>query len=237
MSSLKLFETCLYHIIKISLELIIKRNEINQNQNWIKVEYSSNAVHNGRYISDWCWLKDYLPVVVRFGAGCGRNCIIYDFLLGFLDGHSPRSERWHPPASQFERFQHTQYWRLFPLIQKLYLMDFARFPVSDELHFWLKCALFMCIIIASLFTLTGFCLTVSWHRQRKVKIRFDLISFINDWERERERDIDALPFHLRMDITRHRTWIENYYHCKSGQSNHLLQENFVWFINDLKTSV
>jgi len=41
--------------------------------------------------------------------------------------------------------------------------------ISDELHFWLKCALFLCIIVASLFTLTGLCLMVSFQKQQKAK--------------------------------------------------------------------
>ena len=45
--------------------------------------------------------------------------------------------------------------------------------IADDLHFWLKCAVFMSIIIASLFTLAGLCVVLSFTPKREVHFQSD----------------------------------------------------------------
>jgi len=49
------------------------------------------------------------------------------------------------------------------------LPNSSTLPISDELYFWLKCALFLSIITASLFTLTGICLIVSFQKKHRTQ--------------------------------------------------------------------
>ena len=44
---------------------------------------------------------------------------------------------------------------------------------ADEFHFWLKCAVVMSIIVATLFTLAGLCVVLSFTPKREVHSRFN----------------------------------------------------------------